>query len=40
MLAVGGHDCLVADAWDTWGAGQVFAYAGEVAAMAGVGVAR
>ena len=27
-------DCLVVDPWNCWGAGQVFAYAGELATMA------
>ena len=35
ILDVAGPDCLLADPWDMWGAGQVFAYAGEVAAMPG-----
>lgn len=28
-------DCLVVDPWNCWGAGQVFAYASELAALAG-----
>ena len=28
-----GADCLVVDPWNCWGAGQVFAYAGELAAL-------
>jgi UDP-N-acetyl-D-mannosaminuronic acid dehydrogenase len=34
ILGLAGPDCLVADPWDTWGAAQVFAYAGELAALA------
>jgi UDP-N-acetyl-D-mannosaminuronic acid dehydrogenase len=26
-------DCLVVDPWNCWGAGQVFAYASELAAL-------
>ncbi len=26
-------DCLVVDPWNCWGAGQVFAYANELAAL-------
>ena len=33
----GGPECLVVDPWNCWGAGQVFAYASELAAL---GVAR
>ena len=29
----GGADCLVVDPWNCWGAGQVFAYASELAAL-------
>jgi UDP-N-acetyl-D-mannosaminuronic acid dehydrogenase len=28
-----GADCLVVDPWNCWGAGQVFAYASELAAL-------
>jgi UDP-N-acetyl-D-mannosaminuronic acid dehydrogenase len=30
-------DCLVADPWNCWGAGQVFGYASELAALGAVG---
>jgi UDP-N-acetyl-D-mannosaminuronic acid dehydrogenase len=29
----GGSECLVVDPWNCWGAGQVFAYAGELVAL-------
>jgi UDP-N-acetyl-D-mannosaminuronic acid dehydrogenase len=32
-----GEHCLVVDPWNVWGAGQVFAYASEVAALSGSG---
>jgi UDP-N-acetyl-D-mannosaminuronic acid dehydrogenase len=28
-----GGDCLVVDPWNCWGAGQVFAYASELATL-------
>jgi UDP-N-acetyl-D-mannosaminuronic acid dehydrogenase len=33
----GASDCLVVDPWNCWGAGQVFAYAAELAALGSVG---
>ncbi|MGA9314023.1 MAG: nucleotide sugar dehydrogenase [Solirubrobacteraceae bacterium] len=36
LATIGAHasaDCLVVDPWNCWGAGQVFAYAGELAAL-------
>jgi UDP-N-acetyl-D-mannosaminuronic acid dehydrogenase len=29
------HECLIADPWDCWGSGQLFAYAGELLAATG-----
>ena len=39
LAAIGagaGRDCLVVDPWNCWGAGQVFAYASEIASLARV----
>jgi UDP-N-acetyl-D-mannosaminuronic acid dehydrogenase len=33
IAALAGEECLVADPWNCWGAGQVFAYAAELAAL-------
>jgi UDP-N-acetyl-D-mannosaminuronic acid dehydrogenase len=33
IIARAGGDCLVVDPWNCWGAGQVFAYASELAAL-------
>jgi UDP-N-acetyl-D-mannosaminuronic acid dehydrogenase len=33
IAALAGDDCLVADPWNCWGAGQVFAYVSELAAL-------
>jgi UDP-N-acetyl-D-mannosaminuronic acid dehydrogenase len=33
IARLAGPDCLVIDPWNCWGAGQVFAYAGELAAL-------
>lgn len=35
IAALAAEDCLVVDPWNCWGAGQVFAYASELAALAG-----
>jgi UDP-N-acetyl-D-mannosaminuronic acid dehydrogenase len=35
IAALAAADCLVVDPWNCWGAGQVFAYASELAALAG-----
>ncbi|HEX2016856.1 MAG TPA: nucleotide sugar dehydrogenase [Solirubrobacteraceae bacterium] len=35
ITAQAASDCLLVDPWDCWGAGQVFAYASEVAALLG-----
>ncbi len=34
IAELAGADCLVVDPWNCWGAGQVFAYAGELATFA------
>jgi UDP-N-acetyl-D-mannosaminuronic acid dehydrogenase len=31
IVAHASSDCLIADPWDCWGSGQLFAYAGELA---------
>jgi UDP-N-acetyl-D-mannosaminuronic acid dehydrogenase len=33
LAAIAARECLVVDPWDCWGAGQVFAYAAELAAL-------
>jgi UDP-N-acetyl-D-mannosaminuronic acid dehydrogenase len=33
IAALAAGDCLVVDPWNCWGAGQVFAYAAELAAL-------
>jgi UDP-N-acetyl-D-mannosaminuronic acid dehydrogenase len=33
IAALAGEECLVADPWNCWGAGQVFAYVAELAAL-------
>ncbi|HEY1775096.1 MAG TPA: nucleotide sugar dehydrogenase [Solirubrobacteraceae bacterium] len=35
IAAVAGGECLIADPWDCWGSGQLFAYAGELVDAAG-----
>jgi UDP-N-acetyl-D-mannosaminuronic acid dehydrogenase len=35
IAAGASEDCLIADPWDCWGSGQLFAYAGELLAAAG-----
>jgi UDP-N-acetyl-D-mannosaminuronic acid dehydrogenase len=35
IAAGASEDCLIADPWDCWGSGQLFAYAGELLAGAG-----
>jgi UDP-N-acetyl-D-mannosaminuronic acid dehydrogenase len=35
IAARAADDCIVVDAWDCWGAGQVFAYAAELRALVG-----
>jgi UDP-N-acetyl-D-mannosaminuronic acid dehydrogenase len=37
IAAGAGGDCLIADPWDCWGSGQLFAYAAELSAGAGEG---
>ena len=34
ISALAGSECMVVDPWNCWGAGQLFAYAGELAALA------
>jgi len=36
LTRLAGGDCLVVDPWNCWGAGQVFAYASEIGALARV----
>jgi UDP-N-acetyl-D-mannosaminuronic acid dehydrogenase len=35
IAAQAGENCLIADPWDCWGSGQLFAYAGELLGAAG-----
>jgi len=37
IAAGAAEDCLVVDPWNCWGAGQVFAYASELAALGAIG---
>jgi len=37
IAASAAEDCLVVDPWNCWGAGQVFAYASELAALGAIG---
>jgi UDP-N-acetyl-D-mannosaminuronic acid dehydrogenase len=37
IAASAAPDCLVVDPWNCWGAGQVFAYASELAALGAIG---
>jgi UDP-N-acetyl-D-mannosaminuronic acid dehydrogenase len=37
IAALAAPDCLVVDPWNCWGAGQVFAYASELAALGAIG---